>query len=90
MPKLTDALADGKISVGHATVAVGAAAKTSPEQIEDELSKLAEYSSVDMFAEQSRRWVNRNQLDDGAQRYEHQRNNRSLRHWSTTKARECC
>ena len=81
MPKLADALADGRISVGHATVAVGAAAKTSAEQVEDELSKLAESSSVDTFAEQSRRWVNRNQPDDGAELYQQQRNNRSFRHW---------
>ena len=81
MPKLAESLASGAITVEHAAVAVGAAAKTSPEQVEDELSKLAEVSSVDMFAEQSRRWVNRNQLDDGVERYQQQRRMRSLKNW---------
>ena len=82
MPKLAESLASGAITVEHAAVAVGAAAKTSPEQVEDELSKLAETSSVDMFAEQSRRWVNRNQPDDGAERYQQQqRRMRSLKNW---------
>ena len=81
MPKLAESLANGNISVEHATVAVGAAAKTSAEQVDDELSKFAEVSSVDVFAEQSRRWVNRNQPDDGAELYQQQRHNRSLKHW---------
>ena len=81
MPKLAEALANGKISVEHATVAVGAAAKTSAEQVDDELSKFAEVSSVDVFTEQSRRWVNRNQPDDGSELYQQQRHNRSLKHW---------
>ena len=81
MPKLAESLANGKISVEHATVAVGAAAKTSAEQVDDELSKFAEVSSVDVFAEQSRRWVNRNQPDDGAELYQQQRHSRSMKHW---------
>ena len=81
MPKLAESLANGKITVEHATVAVGAAAKTSAEQVDDELSKFAETSSVDVFAEQSRRWVNRNQPDDGTELYQQQRHNRSLKHW---------
>lgn len=81
MPKLAESLAEGKITAEHAEVAVGAAAKTSPQQVEDQLSRLAEESSVDAFAEQSRRWVNRNQPDDGAELYEQQRKNRSLKHW---------
>ena len=81
MPKLAEALAGGKITVEHATVAVNAAAKTSAEQVDDELSKFAETSSVDMFAEQSRRWVNRNQPDDGSELYQQQRHNRLLKHW---------
>ena len=81
MPKLAESLATGNISVEHAAVAVGAAAKTSAEQVDDELSKLAETSSVDAFAEQSRRWVNRNQPDDGSELYQQQRHNRSLKHW---------
>ena len=58
MPKFAESLANGAITAEHAEVAVGAATKTSPQQVEDELSKLAEDSSVDAFAEQSRRWVN--------------------------------
>ena len=81
MPKLAESLADGKITAEHAAVAVNAAAKTSAEQVEDELSRLAETSSVDVFAEQSRRWVNRNQPDDGAELYQQQRRNRLLKHW---------
>ncbi len=81
MPKLAESLADGKISVEHATVAVGVAAKTSPEQVDDELSKFAEMSSVDVFAEQSRWWVNRNQPDDGADAHEARRQNRLFKHW---------
>ena len=81
MPKLAESLAGGKITVEHATVAVGAAAKTSAEQVDDELSKFAETSSVDVFTEQSRRWVNRNQTDDGSELYQQQRHNRSLKHW---------
>ena len=81
MPKLAESLASGAITVEHAEVAVGAAAKTSAEQVDDELSKFAETSSVDAFAEQSRRWVNRNQPDDGTELYQQQRKNRSLRHW---------
>ncbi len=81
MPKLAESLASGAITAEHAEVAVGAAAKTSPQQVEDQLSGLAEDCSVDAFAEQSRRWVNRNQPDDGAERYEQQRKNRSFKHW---------
>ncbi len=81
MPKLAEALAGGAITAEHAAVAVGAAAKTSAEQVDDELSKLAETSSVDVFTEQSRRWVNRNQPDDGVERYNQQRNNRFFKHW---------
>ncbi len=81
MPKLAEALASGAITVEHAAVAVGAAAKTSSGQVDDELSKLAETSSVDAFAEQSRRWVNRNQPDDGAELYQQQRRNRLFKHW---------
>jgi len=74
-------LAQGKITTEHAEVAVSAAAKTSPQQVNDQLSGLAEESSVDTFTEQSRQWVNRNQPDNGAGRYERQRRNRSLKHW---------
>ena len=81
MPKLAEALAEGAITAEHAAVAVGAAAKTSAEQVDDELSQLAETSSVDVFTEQSRRWVNRNQPDDGAELYQQQRRNRLLKHW---------
>ena len=81
MPKLAESLAEGKISVEHATVAVGAAAKTSAQQVDDELSRFAETSSVDVFAEQSRRWVNRNQPDDGADAHEARRQNRLFKHW---------
>ena len=81
MPKLAESLADGAITVEHAAVAVAAAAKTSADQVEDELSRLAETSSVDAFAEQSRRWLNRNQPDDGAELYQQQRRNRLFKHW---------
>ena len=81
MPKLAESLAGGAITVEHAAVAVAAAAKTSTDQVDDELSKLAETSSVDVFAEQSRRWVNRNQPDDGADAHEAQRQNRLFKHW---------
>ena len=80
MPKLAEALAGGAITVEHAAC-VGAAAKTSAEQVDDELSKLAETSSVDVFAEQSRRWVNRNQPDDGTEMYERQRRSRLFKNW---------
>ena len=81
MPKFAESLAGGAITVEHAAVAVGAAAKTSAEQVDDELSKLAETSSVDVFAEQSRRWVNRNQPDDGAELYQRQRRSRLFKNW---------
>ena len=81
MPKLAESLAEGKITAEHVEVAVGAAAKTSPQQVEDQLSGLAEDCSVDAFTEESRRWVNRNQPDDGTELYEQQRKNRSLKHW---------
>ncbi|MCQ3813140.1 MAG: hypothetical protein KTU85_01805, partial [Acidimicrobiia bacterium] len=76
MPKLAESLANGAITVEHAEVAVGAAAKTSPQQVEDQLSELAEGSSVDVFTEQSRRWVNSKQPNNNAERYEQQRKNR--------------
>ncbi len=81
MPKLAESLAEGKISVEHASVAVGAAAKTSAQQVDDELSRFAETSSVDVFAEQSRRWVNRNQPDDGADAHEARHRHRLFKHW---------
>ena len=81
MPKLAESLAGGAITAEHAAVAVAAAAKTSAEQVDDELSKLAETSSVDVFAEQSRRWVNRNQPDDGADAHEARRQRRLSKHW---------
>ncbi len=81
MPRLAESLADGAITVEHAAVAVAAAAKTSAEQVDDELSRLAENSTVDMFAEQTRRWVNRNQTDDGSDTYQAQRQRRSLKNW---------
>ena len=78
MPKLAESLAGGAITAEHAAVAVAAAAKTSAGQVDDELAKLAETSSVDVFAEQSRRWVNRNQPDDGVELYQQQRRNRLM------------
>ena len=81
MPKLAESLAAGAITVEHAAIAVGVATKTSAQQVDDELSRLAETSSVDMFAEQSRRWVNRNQTDDGSATHEAQRQGRSLKNW---------
>ena len=81
MPKLAESLAEGKITAEHAEVAVSAAAKTSPQQVEDQLSGLAEGCSVDVFTEESRSWVNRNQPDDGTELYEQQRKHRSLKHW---------
>ncbi|MCQ3806032.1 MAG: 13E12 repeat family protein, partial [Acidimicrobiia bacterium] len=81
MPKLAESLAQGKITTEHAEVAVSAAVKTSPQQVNDQLAGLAEESSVDAFVEQSRRWVNRNQPDNGTGRYERQRRDRSLKHW---------
>jgi len=81
MPKLAESLASGDITAEHAAAAVSAAAKTSPQQVEDELSKLAEKSSVDSFAKHSRRWANRNQTDDGADTHETRRRNRSLADW---------
>ena len=81
MPRLAESLATGAITVEHAGLAVAAAAKTSAEQVEAELSGLAEVSSVDVFAETSRRWVNRNQPDDGAELYEQQRRRRCFKDW---------
>lgn len=81
MPKLAESLAGGSITAEHAAVAVAAAAKTSAGQVDDELLRLAETSSVDVFAQQSRRWVNANQPDDGADTYEAQRRRRSVKHW---------
>ncbi|MDE0066656.1 MAG: DUF222 domain-containing protein [Acidimicrobiaceae bacterium] len=81
MPKLADSLANGAITAEHAAVAVAAAAKTSAESAEGKLLKLAETSSVDVFAEQTRRWVNRNQTDDGADAYQKQRQSRSFKDW---------
>lgn len=81
MPKLAESLTNGTISVEHAAVAVGAAAKTSPQTADDQLSKLAEESSVDTFAEQSRRWANRNQSDDGTGQHRRNRNMRSAKTW---------
>ena len=81
MPKLAESLATGKITAEHAAVAVAAAAKTSAGQVEDQLSDLAENSSVDVFAEQSRRWVNRNQPDDGAELHQQQRRRRCFKDW---------
>ncbi|MCY3851703.1 MAG: DUF222 domain-containing protein [Acidimicrobiaceae bacterium] len=81
MPRLAESLAKGTITVEHATAAVGAAAKTSAKQVDDELAPLAEKSSVDAFVEHSRRWANRNQPDDGADAYQRQRRNRSFKDW---------
>lgn len=81
MPKLADSLSRGKITAEHAAVAISAAEKTSPEEVEEQLSELAETSSVDTFVEHSRRWANRNQPDDGAERYKQQRRRRSLKDW---------
>ncbi|MYA74835.1 MAG: DUF222 domain-containing protein [Acidimicrobiaceae bacterium] len=81
MPKLAESLAGGKITAEHAAVAVGAAAKTSAEQVDEQLSGIAEGASVDMFAEHSRRWVNRNQSDDGEELHKRQRRNRCFKDW---------
>ena len=81
MPKLAESMSAGKITPEHATVAVAAAAKTSAEQADDELFKLAESSSPDMFAQQSRRWANRNQSDDGAELHQRQRRSRTFKDW---------
>ena len=56
-------------------------AKTSPQQVDDQLSELAEDSSVDLFAEQSRQWANRNQPDDGAEQHQRQRSMRTFKNW---------
>ena len=81
MPRPAESLASGKITAEHAAAAVGAASETSAEQVEDELSGPAEDSSVDSFAEQSRRWVNRNQADGGADAHERLRRRRCFKDW---------
>lgn len=81
MPKLADSFAKGKITAEHAAVAISAAEKTSADQVEEQLSEIAETSSVDTFVEHSRRWANRNQPDDGVERYKQQRRRRCLKDW---------
>ena len=81
MPNLAESLATGAITGEHAAVAVAAAGKTSAEAADVELLKLAETSSVDVFAEASRRWVNRNQTDDGTELHHRQRRRRSFKDW---------
>ena len=81
MPNLAESLASGAITGEHAAVAVAAAGKTSAEDVDAELLKLAESSSVDVFAEASRRWVNRNQTDDGTELHDRQRRRRSFKDW---------
>lgn len=81
MPRLAESLATGAITAEHAAVAVAAAAKTSADSADNELLRLAETSSVDVFAEQTRRWVNRNQADDGVDAYQKQRQSRSFKDW---------
>lgn len=81
MPKLAESLASGDISVEHAAAAVSAAAKTSPDQVEQELAGLAEGSSVDAFTKHAQRWANRNQTGDGKDAHEAKRRNRSLADW---------
>lgn len=81
MPKLAESLASGSTTAEHAAVAVAAAAKTSAGSADNELLRFAETSSVDVFAEQTRRWVNRNQADDGGDAYRKQRQSRSFKDW---------
>jgi len=81
MPRLAESLATGKITPEHAAVAVAAAEKTSAEHADDELFRLAESSSPDVFAQQSRRWANRKQSDDGAELHARQHRSRTFKDW---------
>lgn len=81
MPRTAESLAAGNITAEHAAAAVAAAGKASPEKADEDLLRLAETSSVDVFAQQSRRWANRNQKDDGAGAHETLRRARSFKDW---------
>ena len=90
MPRIRDALATGRITEEHAVAAAGAAERTSPEEVDEELSGSAAERPADLFAGSARRWAGAKERDGDAQaRHERQRADRELRCWTDADGMRC-
>jgi len=81
MPKVEEALEEGRITAEHADVVAEAAKKVSPSQAESALLGDGEIPPADVFAKRGREWAGKNTKDDGTADHEAQRRNRTGKHW---------
>ena len=83
MPRLRDAVAEGRVSVANATRLAEAVEKTSAEDVESdrELLENAESMRPDQFAKEARRWAVERQGDGGESEHRRQRARRCVRIW---------
>ncbi len=90
MPRIRDALATGRITEEHATAAADAAERTSPEEVDEELSGSAAERPADLFAGSARRWAGAKERDsDARSRHERQRSDREFRRWTDADGMRC-
>lgn len=87
LPEVEAALEDGRITAEHADAVADAAEKVSPEEAQAELlgTELDGNGDgvppADVFAKRARDWAAKRAKDDGGDRHQRQRRNRSGSHW---------
>ena len=84
MPRLRDAVAEGRVSAGNARRLAEAVEKTSAEAVDadDELLTKAESMRPEQFARETRRWTVDRQGDGGESEHARQRARRRVRVWN--------
>ena len=84
MPKLRDAVAEGRVSTANARRLAAAVEKTSADAVDadDELLTKAESMRPEQFARETRRWTVDRQGDGGESEHARQRARRRVRVWN--------
>jgi len=81
LPRVEQALQEGRITAEHADAVADAAKKVSPQEAETELLDAGEIPPADVFAKRTREWAAKKSNDDGTATHARQRRNRHGRHW---------
>lgn len=84
LPKVSDAVDEGKISFGNADALAKASRDVNPEAVQEDSALLAEAEVMpeDRFAKRVRRWAAQRQRDRGEADFARKRAKRSLRVWN--------
>ncbi|MDE0267677.1 MAG: DUF222 domain-containing protein [Acidimicrobiaceae bacterium] len=83
MPKVRDAIQEGRIPVANVRQLVGAAGKTSRQDVDSDNELLAKAESLqpEQFSREARRWIVEQQNDHGEADYKRQRAKRYVKVW---------